>query len=65
MDILGGVRMPRGFGGPAMRGPFLGRRGFGWWWLGPLAFIFIFARIALLALPVIVLALVLYAVVRR
>ena len=57
--------MPRGFGGPAVRGPFLGRRGFGWWWLGPLAFILIFARIALLALPVIVLALVLYAIVRR
>ncbi len=59
------MSMPRGFGGPVIRGPFLGRRGFGWWWLGPLAFIFIFARIALLALPVIVLTLMLYALVRE
>ncbi|WP_198361955.1 hypothetical protein [Thermococcus gorgonarius] len=56
--------MPRGFGGPVMRGSFLRRRGFGWWWLGPFAFILIFARIALLALPLIVLALMLYALVR-
>ena len=59
------MNMPRGFGGPAMRGPFLGRRGFGWWWFGPLALIFIFARLALLVLPIVILMFILYALIRR
>ncbi len=65
MDIPGGMGMSRGFGRSVMRDPFPRRRGFGWWWFGPLALIFIFARLALLALPIAILMFILYASIRR
>ncbi|AEC51476.1 hypothetical protein PNA2_0560 [Pyrococcus sp. NA2] len=41
------------------------RRGFGWWWLGPLAFIIMLARLTIMLLPFLALALLLYAILRR
>ncbi|WP_297504920.1 hypothetical protein [Thermococcus sp.] len=58
--------MPRGFGGPMMR-PVFGRRGFWWmWWgFGILAVFILFARIALLLLPFVLLGALLYALLKR
>ncbi|WP_167728021.1 hypothetical protein [Thermococcus sp. 9N3] len=57
------VKMPRGFG-PVM-GPMHGRRGFGFGWLFlPFALLIIFAKLAFLLLPFIVIGLIIYALMR-
>ena len=57
--------MPRGYG--PMFGPMHGRRGFGWgWWgLGIFGFLLLFAKLAFLLLPLLVIGLILYALLRR
>lgn len=63
------MKMPRGFGGPIMRGPMFGRRrwGFGWmWWgFGIFAIFFIFARLVFLLLPLLLVGALLYALLKR
>ena len=55
--------MPRGFG-PVM-GPMHGRKGFGFGWLFlPFALLIIFAKLAFLFLPFIVIGLIIYALMR-
>jgi len=61
MDIPGGMNMPRGFG-PVM-GPMHGRRGFGWLFL-PFALLILFAKLAFLLLPFIIIGLIVYALMR-
>ncbi|WP_167912188.1 hypothetical protein [Thermococcus sp. 21S7] len=60
------MKMPRGFGGPMM-GPAFGRRGFGWmWWgFGMFALLLLFARIAFLLLPFLLLGAVIHALLKR
>ncbi|WP_227738510.1 hypothetical protein [Thermococcus paralvinellae] len=60
--------MPRGFGGPMIRGPIFGRRrwGFGWWWgFGIFGIFLLLFRLAFLLLPFILIGALIYLITKK